>query len=90
MKTEGPQKQPQTVDDVVNQIIDELSFKGRKEISRLRNHDVKLLQLVFGMYTKKQIVKFNSDVNCQDINDGFAVANIIHRLRDRLCKSSST
>ena len=71
MKTRG--EQPTTVDEAVDQIIDELDLQDRTLISNLAEYDLKPLQMVMGLYIKELFDKwtFNEELrqSCKEESD---------------------
>ena len=83
-KQSDPEESPQTVDDAADQIINELGPEEREELANLKSSGVKTLQMVLGLYTEEQLDNFNIGDNPQDLDDGYASANIIRRVCEKL------
>ena len=85
---------PKTVDEAVEQIIDELELQDRTLISNLSEYDLKPLQMVLGLYIREPFDKwaFNEELrqSCleesdeENVDDAYAPAIIIKRVWEKL------
>jgi len=57
---------PQTVDEAADKIIETLDLEERVRISNLPRSDVKILQMVLGLYSEKQLENYYIDESYQD------------------------
>ena len=75
---------PQTVDEAAEEIIETLDLEERVRISNLPKSDVKILQMVLGQYTEKQLEKYYIDETYQNLDAPYGPANVIERVWERL------
>ena len=79
--------QPKTIDEVADQIIESLDLEERVRISILPASEVKILQIIIGMYTERQLEKYYIDENYQDLRGPYGAANVIEKVWKKLRKS---
>ena len=58
----------ETVDEAADEIIETLDLEERVKISNLPNSDVKILQMILGQYTEKQLERYYIDETYQDLD----------------------
>ena len=56
------------VDEAADEIIETLDLEERVKISNLPNSDVKILQMILGQYTEKQLERYYIDETYQDLD----------------------
>ena len=76
--------EPQTVDEAADEIIETLDLEERVKISNLPNSDVKILQMILGQYTEKQLERYYIDETYQALDGPYGPANVIERVWERL------
>ena len=58
----------ETVDEAADEIIETLDLEERVKISNLPNSDVKILQMILGQHTEKQLERYYIDETYQDLD----------------------
>ena len=83
-ETSAPIRPPQTVDEAADEIIETLDLEERVRISNLPHSDVKILQMVLGQYTEKQLERSYIDETYQNLDAPYGPANVIERVWEKL------
>ena len=71
---------PKTVDECADEIIETFDLEERVRISNMPRSGLKILQMILGQYTEKQLENYFIDETYEDLDGPYGPANVIERV----------